>query len=390
MILGSWPYRCPGRVAVLVMLGGLVLVAPASRSEAANAPKWLSEVSITPAFFNPSIGQRAQVAFTVSREGAVELEIVDRDHFPVRRLPSQPVQPGPVALWWDGRDDGGEIVPDEAYSLRVTFRGSEGSEVLDVPRNFVPAVQSITGCSYSKSDGVLSYTLPWPARVRLQAGQLAPGTPPGSAGGPVLKTIVDRSPRVAGAVVEHWNGLDESGLVFVPDLPHFVVAIAAEQLPELVVIAVGNRAGSFFDYAQRHRPRSALAPRKLGRGRPGRPTALEDRTPRLDVGASSPMDPVERCYLPGSEPLEVALTLDPQAAQYFLNPMAELSVFVDETLVVTRKAGESPTRIVLAAGQIPPGTHRVAFDWASGHGPVAVATIQVRVDKGVLPGNPSE
>lgn len=38
------------------------------------------------------------------------------------------VERGPVSLDWDGRDDRGEVVPDEAYSLKIDFSADGRTE----------------------------------------------------------------------------------------------------------------------------------------------------------------------------------------------------------------------------------------------------------------------
>src|SRR5262249_31783211 len=92
----------------------------------------------------------------------------------------------------------------------------------------------------------LSYKLSRPARVHIQAGVAKIDPKTKQAEGPVLKTVVNREPRPAGAVVEAWNGLDEAGSSYVPDLPDFVVNIVATSLPENAIPATGNRSAGFL------------------------------------------------------------------------------------------------------------------------------------------------
>jgi len=104
--------------------------------------------------------------------------------------------------------------------------------------------------SYSPMSGILRYTLPVASRVHVQAGSAILNATTGRSEGPVMKTIVDRAPRAAGAVVEQWNGFDESGTIHVPDLRNFVVGIAATPLPENTIITVGNRKITFLEWAE--------------------------------------------------------------------------------------------------------------------------------------------
>jgi len=376
--------RPPGRRRCLI---GLAVSVPVWMAAVMSArPVMLlsaiSGVSTSPAFFNPSIGQREEIRFMVARPGTVRVEILDRDRYLIRRLAEQAVQPGPASFLWDGKDDAGLVVPDEAYTLRITLLGESAEDAYDPSRQHDPSPQDLTSCTYSRGEGILSYTLPWPARVHILAGQATPDPATKAPRGPVLRTVVDRQPRTAGSVVEAWKGFDESGTIYVPDLPHFVVGITIAPLPENTIIAVGNRNLAFFDYAQRHRSPDALAPRPLDVARHAHHvglTAFEDQDPPLRIGVRAAFDPTIRAYRAQGKPLDVTLTIDPRRGVYFLNPNAELSVFVDEKRVLTQKAQQSPSQVTLGAGALPPGQHRVAFNWVSGFGPVAVAVVTVDV-----------
>src|SRR6185369_582061 len=100
----------------------------------------LSAVTTAPAFFNPSLGQVQTISLQVQQAGTLTVKVLDRDRQPIRAW-VVPVSAGPLALKWDGRDDSGSVVPDEAYNLRLEFRGVHGVETYDPSAHFVP-VQS--------------------------------------------------------------------------------------------------------------------------------------------------------------------------------------------------------------------------------------------------------
>ncbi len=378
----GWVFR---PLVALLAWGGLTYFAALLPAQSSASTEVISGVSASPAFFNPSIGQRERIAFTVARAGTIQVDILDRDHFLVRKLERRAVQPGLVSASWDGKDDSGLIVPDEAYMCGITFSGDGAEDVYDPARHHHPVSQDLSSCTYSRTEGVLSYTLPWPARVHLQAGQATTDPATRISAGPVLRTVVDRQPRPAGVVAESWNGLDESGTIYVPDLPHFVVGVSIAPLPENAIITVGNRNTAFFDYAQRQRPAQALAPRRLDAVHHAHHvglTAFEDHNPPLTVDAKAAYDPSTRLYQNHGEPLRLTVALDRCRAAYFLTSFAELNVFVDEKLVVTQKTHRSPAQVTIPVTTLPPGLHRVAINWASGVGPVAVTAIRVDVSDG--------
>jgi len=359
----------------------VLLLACAAGTVAAEAV--IADVATSPGFFNPSLGQRQGITFRVDRPGLLTVEILDRDRFRVRSWRME-VAAGPVSASWDGRDDQGEVVPDEAYNLRLTLDGGGAGDVYDPSAGFEPVPVDARVDFFSAANGVLGYTLVAPSRVHAQAGQARRDPRSQGMEGPVLKTLVDNGPRVAGPVVEKWNGLDEGGTIAVPPLPDFVVAVLATPLPPAAMIAVGNRARTFFDYARARRPAASTKPRDLRastmhhhRGL----TALEDRTPPLEVVPAGEWDASGRRWQVRS-PLAVTVTVKGDGAPYFLAQPTVLSVFVDGERRRQLPQPDNPVTVTLSAAELPPGAHLVAFNWGSLLGPTAVGAVSVQVADG--------
>jgi hypothetical protein len=53
--------------------------------------------------------------------------------------------------------------------------------------------------------------------------------------------LAANEPRAAGAVIQQWNGFDETGSVYIPDLGGFTCWVETIELPENAIITVGNR-----------------------------------------------------------------------------------------------------------------------------------------------------
>lgn len=198
----------------------------------------IDSVSISRPFFNPTIGQTIAVSFVVPKAGLLTVDVLAPDGSVARRLgPGRNVRAGKTTLSWDGRDRDGKVVSDEAYSVQIQLK-SGGSVLRYSPASRELPMSSVNRSSYDRESGTLSYELAKPSRVRISAGIASSD---GKELLPVMKVVANDVPRTLGSVMEHWNGLDETGTVFIPDQPGFAVTIEATELPENAIITVGNR-----------------------------------------------------------------------------------------------------------------------------------------------------
>src|ERR1043166_6636434 len=200
----------------LILARALLIFVPYARSAVIAGPV-IRQVSVSPTTVNLSTGEMPVIAVTNGRAARLDVQVIDRDGFVIRTLPSKNGEPGINSFIWDGRDDRGAIVPDEAYSFRIVAGGGVDEYF---PASQIAAMTTVDPLAYSRATSTLTYVLEKPSRVHVQAGTID-----AKAEGPVLKTIVDRQPRDGGRIAEHWSGLDESGALYVPDLPGFALAI---------------------------------------------------------------------------------------------------------------------------------------------------------------------
>lgn len=195
----------------------------------------ITNLSISRPFFNPSLGQEIEIDFSLGRSGALTVDVIDPGRSRVRRILSRPKgQPGRLSLTWDGRNELGAVVPDDAYSLAIELKTRGGTSRYLADGNHLIAY--ISDWEYNRTSGILRYGLARPSRVRIVA--FAAASPDGIR---PRKSLADGEPRSAGAVIEQWNGYDATGSIYLPDLPGFTCSITAVDLPENAIITVGNR-----------------------------------------------------------------------------------------------------------------------------------------------------
>jgi hypothetical protein len=362
----------------------IALVSGACGLFAAEAPA-IHSVTVSKAFFNPTLGQSVDFSFAVEGEGLLTISILDRDGFLVRTLVrGKPAEHGGQAFGWDGKDERGVVVPDEAYSLKIDLARGGASVATYFPANEPQEDLKVEPSYYDRATAVFAYKLPKAARVHMQAGiaHLDPKTK--KKNGPVLKTIVNREPRPSGPVIETWNGLDETRTYYIPDLPDFVMAVAATSLPENSVITNGNHSPSFLERALT-RTGSSLVTRAASKHHHHQGlTALEDVSPTLRaVAANAVWLPDNRVWSTTEESLKGSLSLAGPSAEAFRKEPGSLEIYLDHRLVWTTKSPTPGMRFEVPLVGLSPEPHIVAFNWSSEYGPTAATSIRVGVG-GVL------
>jgi hypothetical protein len=248
------PHRALGGLEVCLIGSALLLAVPLLAAD--PTPMVVTDVSLSRPFFNPSLGQKIGVSFALVQPGNLTVLILDRDGYTVRQLVSGKVtEQGKQSFDWDGRDDAGEIVPDEAYSLKINLESSGGTAVY-FPAELSGAPLEGVAAAFDPIRGILAYRLPKPARVSVVAISSDPHKKSS-----LRQGIVDGEPRTLGAIVEPWNGYDKSGKVKFVERAGLRIELQARALPENSLITIGNRKTRFAEWALK-RNGSALGVRK--------------------------------------------------------------------------------------------------------------------------------
>jgi hypothetical protein len=335
----------------------------------------LRVAALSSEFFNPSLGQSIVLTVAVPRSGTLTVLILDRDGYAVRYLcHDREVRAGNLALSWDGYDALGRIVPDEAYSFKIDL--TDKAHHLTYFPAAAPAApaKGIPVTAYDPGTGIITYRLPVASRVHIQAGTaiITNGKPEG----PVLRTVVDRQPRIAGAVIDQWNGLDQSGTITVPEQPHFVMAIAASALPENAVITVGNRSTTFLAYVLHRRGASLVASTTAHAHHMGLQT-LDDVAPALQVTPrNATWSTTQHAWiLPPTAPLQVHVELQGPNASRFATQTQNVLVFLDGKRIDTKIAHDPGLELRVPIEN--QGAHILAVNWVGTNGPVAVNALRL-------------
>lgn len=338
----------------------------------------IRDVSISRPAFNAAAGESVVLSAAFADSGRATAAVLDRDGVRVRTLAQKDVMAGKRADWtWDGRDEAGLVVPDEAYSFRIDWSDGRKSSTY-LPANIAAPMLTLTPKYYDRRGGTLAYDLPGACRVHIQAGT-TPRVSTDSLEGAVMKTVANREPRAAGAVAEHWDGYDESGTIFVPDLPNFVVAIAATPLPENSVITFGNRERRFLDVVALRKGQPEITAKPSGHEHHAGLQALDDMSPELRLEAvGAQWSASDRAWIAGDS---VQLRYSPAgpAASRFVRQPGTIETYVNGERVSRTKSGSEAATSTVAGKLLHPGFNVITVNWESAWGAVAASSLRVLV-----------
>ncbi len=357
------------RFLFLIVLAalGMIGIVNADKQEILNVMLELSA-------FNSNRDAKVQLSYTLTQPDKVRISIYDADNGLVRTLAEAVSQnAGKNRITWDGRDEEGQPVPDEAY----TFIIETASGAVYDPTTFSGGVVGdITEAQFDPG-GTVGYKLPAPARVLIRLG---------IKNGPMLKTLVDWNPRVAGAITEFWDGRDENKLIRLREHKGFSSLITYVTLPEATVIAYGNKKETYRDY-------------KLGRGkgRPQKPVRPRLPDPKVRLRPENLVPPAwarapnvqmtfpkhtaeKKDTVPKvRDAISVRIDVDPTDREQLLSDQFEVILFVDNVFFAEAERGHLPLNWHWELQQFPPGDHILTANISSFKGQVGVVNRKVSV-----------
>ncbi len=329
--------------------------------------------------FRPAAGESIAVAFELTRQCAVKLDLYTGDGDRLRTLGAdKPLPAGEHEIVWDGKDARGEVVPDEAYHPALTARcGEEGPVTLDPRRNTggqpLEDLQVRVG-----GDGTIQYRLSSPARTLIRIS---------AKGGAMLRALDAWTPRAAGRVRMAWNGFDAAGSTRLLGRPDMAVLVRAFALPDHTIIAVGNDELEYADWRAAHGwPEPVVDFEAIRFERNGEPLTRQSQLPRSflrDPGATIRI--VEDFPLRDGMPVvsgPVTFRVDmPRADRWLMaQSLYEVAFFLDHAFISEEETGYTPLSWRWD-GNAEPGVHTMSVNISGLWGQVGVDTVRFLVPK---------
>lgn len=334
-------------------------------------------VSVTPIEFQPSAGQKAKIQYTLSKQGTVTLDLYSPDGDRVRTLSSKRFSAaGTHDIEWDGRDDKGQIVPDEAYQPVLTCDCGEPALAIADSRATTGGVVIEKIRPQLSSDGTISFELPQPARALVRVG---------IKGGAMMRAVDTWSPRAAGRTRMTWDGFDQSGVVHLLGYPALTVLVTAFTLPDHSVLTSGNDKTTYAAYRQARgwgvplvdasSPRLERDGKRLSRQAALPRSLLQDPRVSIRIVEQVQQGPGGAFKVTGPVTFRVDMPADDK--WLVQQSLYEVGFFLDHQFVSEEETGYTPISWRWDPAGIAPGEHIMTVNISGFWGQVGVASVRL-------------
>jgi len=373
-----------------VLFTALMLIAAWFEGRAFAADEGLSveNVKVDKKILRPN--ESVRISFQLTSDADVTVQVYDPDYSVVRNLLVNQRRPAGVnVVTWDGTDDSGVMVPDEAYIIAIAAEGSgglkavydptlnSGGEIIDFPAS---RIETASGAY------IINYFVPRDARISIMAG---------IHNGPMLRNILDWKPKPAGNASEQWDGMDETGQINVMSQQGNTLNIRGFQLPENSIIVQGS-GGDYNLYHARIASQAEKAPiisyttaRQNAAKRADREIAVQfplrqglNTAPKFSVylGQDRKAALSARSAAEVSGQVGFTVAVPPENLPLFNESRYELVVFVDNKRFDEEEQAYSPYTYYLDTTQLTDGEHMVTLNFVGIAGQIGSSSFKISVN----------
>ncbi len=365
-------------VLVVVLVNGALADDPKALVITPASPgKIIQNVRISKSAFNPSLKEELGVYYQLASDAAVAVKVYDPDHELVA-APADGVKQsrGENSVLWDGKEPGGRWAPDEAYYTTIEAVDESGYREIYDPSVFSGGEEKdLVEAKIDAVNGTIHYRLPEMARVRIRLG---------IAGGPLLYTLVDWKPRLAGEVTEYWNGKDKDNLIDMRTNPRFKMIITYMTLPENSAITYGNKNLDYIAYKEisngvKKKDYAVSAGAKRERSMHYSIPRVMDRSPSVVMTF-----PKKKAVGKDGVPILqgktlVHVELGEKSKPFFQEMKYEICFFLDGEFFAEEESGYSPYNWVWDTSQIKAGDYILTVNLSSFKDQIGILSRKVKV-----------
>lgn len=335
----------------------------------------ISNVIVNNALIDTRKGESAQISFYLHQDTHISLSIKDMDGQNIASIQKNCYK-GTNTIFWDGIDDAGHPVADEAYYFILKATGLNGLVTLYDPAS-CSKMEKINIVPQINADKI-AYTLTKDAYVRIRIG---------IHNGPLLKTLLDCEPRKAGNYSETWDTKDESRIIDL-NQTDYIVNIQAYTLPENSIITTGIGM-SLLDYKISSTNKSSLPGQHYNLSLIDRKRIFSgqsnysilslrtmNRAPRFDIHVKA--NPI-RSKQTVSGLIPITIDLEEMTGLILSNQRYEIIAYVDYEFLMEDEQGYHPYTFNLDTRNLTNGDHILTFNVATLTDQVGSGSIKINV-----------
>jgi len=317
--------------------------------------------------FSPVKNEKFNIYFKLNAPAKVILRIYTPDGNKIRQIEKK-FKKGEHFIVWDGKDQWGDIVPDEAYSINISAINNKKSQTLSFDNTGGEILKNLN----SKYDrfGNIYYKLSKPARVLIRAGIL---------NGPMLSVISNWIPKDKGYIRQYWDLKDKDGVVNFSTIP-FVISVSAFALPDFSIITYGNNKIDYLTYYENH---NFKCNKKSSNFKPQineKNISYHYYLCRIDD-----VDPKVSIKIPNviknDKRVRIKVLMDKKDEKEFNTIKYEVSFFVDFKFVSEEEMGYVPLTWSYLPNSLSPGEHIMTVNITAFNGKVGVKNIKFKVQR---------
>jgi len=326
--------------------------------------------------FFPARGQIFIISYDLKEDANVTWKIYTPDNNLIRTLKVMDQTKGRHTLKWDGKDENGTVVPDEAYSIVLQAQNSRHKSILDFRQTGGVVLKNLQ----TKVDkhGNISYRLSSPARVLVRAG---------IENGPMLRVISNWVPKNRGKIRQRWDMRDADDLVDISALP-FGITVSAFTLPDNAIIATNNKKIDYYTYfKQNNLSCGKILKKEQKLIKNGKPISkhsymcrIQDRDPRLYLELENRVKNDQNIsVLSNDEKVLVKVSMHPEDEAIMEQSKYEVSFFMDFEFTSEEELGYMPIKWNFIPNGFKKGIHILTVNISSFNGQVGLKSYKLFV-----------
>jgi len=323
--------------------------------------------------FSPALEQTFKIMYTLQNDAKVRLDIYTPDNNLIRSIKSNNSSKGEHTLEWDGKDDKGTIVPNEAYNIVLHAINKESNQTLDYRKTGGVILKDLQ----TKIDkrGNIKYKLSSPARVLVRAG---------IENGPMLRMISNWTPKNRGKIRQRWDMRDADDLINIASLP-FGITVSAFSLPEYAIITTNNKKIDYYTYfEQNNLSCNILAQKEQILKRDNHPVSkhyyscrIQDRDPRLFLTLPNTIKKDQNLsVLENGNQTLIKVSIHPDDEAVLEKSKYEVSFFIDFEFASEEELGYMPIKWNFMPNGLSKGKHTLTVNISSFTGQVGLKSYE--------------